>query len=101
MMGFLRYPLPIAGGGRGFLIRAIFLARGGNLREPWPSFRGMSKTRPQICNCTSEVWSFEPSRNDDINSLHPRLLDLCRLHQGSGVAPRIPHVIGDIGNLLI
>ena len=28
---------------------------------------GHAKHEPQMCNCTSEVWSFGPSRNDETN----------------------------------
>jgi 4-amino-4-deoxy-L-arabinose transferase-like glycosyltransferase len=38
------------------------------------SFRGVRSANPEsrdspMCNCTSEVWSFGPSRNDEINNL--------------------------------
>src|SRR6266446_3411202 len=54
--------------------------------------RGISRFR---------AWSFGPSRNDDINSLQPRFLNLRRRHQGRGIAPGIADVVRDIGDLLI
>src|SRR5882672_5282917 len=96
------------------------------------SFRGDAKRRTRnlspMCNCTSEVWSFGPSRNDETLNLdlRPELNDLpCRHAEERGRAfgvalqereqrlPPNPHagdvfpgndglaadVIGDIGEI--